>query len=66
MKMLATIEYLKNAAAYVNAAARRLDAQEGWHLEHARALIDQAEADLLLCKRQIDRVQVTRAMGLQG
>jgi len=65
-KMIATITYLREAAAKLNMAADRLEAQDGHHLSHAMWSISQAVTDSERCIRQIDRAQVEMADRLRA
>ena len=54
-KMIATIFSLREAATKLTHAANRLDAQDGFHRDHALELIRLATQDTERCTRQITR-----------
>lgn len=55
-----TIGYLREAAERLEAAAKRLEARDGFHHEHAMSLIDLAVQGAERSKRQCSRALAAR------
>jgi len=61
-----TIYTAGEAATHARRAAKRLEAQGSWHLEHAHEQLRQAELAIARAKRQVERALEAKARWMRG